>query len=364
MNFPIKKTIFSVVLLITLNISIVKAQNYKEFNIAIPKNTTVDNSLYNKIEFIDSRTLDHYLGFVQTKLFNEYTPVVDKPSIGQQFQNVFEALNPTKKGENILAIQLRRLYFSEATKKTAEYGYCHIRFNIYKKGENYEYFPINEVDTVITLKTWTDVTNKLLNKASDLFVQTIAASLTKEPTTSNSYKNIDVLHVDYFEKAKKPLYGMDPLKDGIYPDFYSFLNQTPIRCNIVPQCKNNLIESFVANDITTGKEIKIDNKDVYAIVINNKGYIANYKCFVPIYWKDGDFRFVNKGTVKNSTFYYPQAALLSPDAPKKKKNLKTFLSNDPFPQTAPNDSIIMTIDHLTGEYIPTPENASLYFYIK
>ena len=359
-----KKYISCVALLIVLNIIKLNAQDYKEFKIKIPQNTKVENSLYNKIEFIDSRSFDNYLGFVQTKLFNEYTPIVDKPSIEQQFEDLFEALNPTKKGHNTIVVLLRRLYFSEATKKTAEYGYCHVRFNVYQKGEYYEYFPINEVDTVITLKTWTDVTNNLLKKTSDLFVQSIAASLTKEPTSSNSYKNIDVLNVAFFEKAKKPLYGMDALKDGIYPDFNSFLNQTPISCNIVPQFRGNLIESFVANDLVTGKEIKINNKDIYAIVVNRKGYVANYKCFVPIYWKDGDFRFVNKGTVKNTTFYYPQAALISPDAPKKKKNLKTFLSNDPFPQTAPNDSIIMTIDHLTGEYIPTPENASLYFYIK
>ncbi len=349
-----------VIILCSFATDLTADSNVKPFELTTSPDLVVNNSLYNKIEFIDSRSFTNYLGFVQTSLFNFMTPVVDVPSMEKQLTTVFQQITNNTAQKGTLLFQLRRLYFSEITKNTSETGYCHIRYNLYERKDDRYYF-INTLDTLVAVKA-IDVTGKLLNKASNTIVSHIANSLTQKSDNNQSYSMVDVLNINYFEKGKLQLYGINQLKDGLYSNFQEFANQTPKECKIEPYFEDSLLTSFKASDIKTNKPIKVKKDNVYAIVIKGQAYVSNYKCYVPIYKKNGEYQFVNKGTIRNSTFFHT-VGIQHPD---KKFNIGKYLTTpmNIDKSRINEDAIIMTIDHLSGEYIPTPENASSYYYFK
>lgn len=354
-----KKIITLAVVLCCITYNLSAGSDTKPFELTTPPDLVVNNSRYNKIEFLDSRSFTDYLGFVQTSIFNFMTPVVEIPSLEKQLANVFQEITNNTAQKGTLLFQLRRLYFSEITKSASETGYCHIRYNLYEKKDDRYYF-INTLDTLVMVKAM-DVTGKLLNRASNTIVSHIANSLTLQSDSNQSYSMVDVLNINYFEKGKLKLYGINPLKDGLYSNFQEFANQTPKEYKIEPYFEDSLLISFKMSDIKTNKQVKVKTDNVYAIVINGQAYVSNYKCYIPIYKKDGEYLFVNKGTIRNSTFFHTTGI----KNPNKKSNFGQFLL-DPTPtvKLPDNSSMIMTIDHLSGEYIPTPENASLYYYFK
>lgn len=355
-----KKIISLLIILCCFGYTVKAAADTKAFELITPTNLMVDTSLYNKIEFIDSRSFNDYLGFVQTSIFNYQTPVVEETSLEKQLKNVFQQITTQNAQKRTLLFQLRRLYFSEITKSASETGYCHIRYNLYEKKDNRYYF-ISMLDTLVTVKA-IDVTSKLLNKASNTIVSQIANSLTQEANPNQSYSMVDVLNINYFEKGDLKLYGIHQLKDGLYKDFKSFANQTPKEVAIEPYFEDSLLVSFKATDIKTNKQIKFKTDEVYAIVINGQAYVSNYKCYVPIFKKDGEYQFINKGTIRNSTFFHTVGI----PNPNKKFNFGKYLTTPMYLEKnrITDEPIIMTVDHLSGEFIPTPENASFYYYFK
>ncbi|PXV69231.1 hypothetical protein CLV62_101500 [Dysgonomonas alginatilytica] len=355
-----KKIISLIIILCCFSYNLKADPDTKAFQLTTPPDLVVDNSLYNKFEFIDSRSFNDYLGFVQTSIFNFVTAVIEEPSLEKQLNSVFQQITTQNAQKGTLVFQLRRLYFSEITKNTSETGYCHIRYNLYEKKDNRYYF-ISMLDTLVTVKAM-DVTGKLLSKASNTIVSHIANNLTQQADPKRSYSMVDVLNINYFEKGDLKLYGITQLKDGLYKDFKTFANQTPKEYKIEPYFEDSLLVSFKATDIKTNKQIKFKADDVYALVINGQAYVSNYKCYVPIFKKDGEYQFINKGTIRNSTFFHT-VGIQNPD---KKFNLGKYLTA---PVTLDKNRIVdhpitMTIDHLNGEYIPTPENASFYYYFK
>lgn len=173
---------------------------------------------------------------------------------------------------------------------------------------------------------------------------------------------VDVLNIHYFEKEKLKLYGINILKDGVYKDYQSFANQTPINYKIEPIFRDSILISFKASDINTNRLVKIKNKDAYAIVINGQPYVSAHECYLPIYKKNGEYQFVSIGNIESSTFF-TITAIKSKDKKLTRNNFLT-LSLDITDQVIANSTITMTIDHLNGEYIPTPENASASCYFK
>ncbi|SHG13972.1 hypothetical protein [Dysgonomonas macrotermitis] len=343
----------------------------KAFSIDIPENyTKKTNSLYAQIEYIDSRTFNEYLGFTRDGFGNEnYRFMVENPSFDIQLKNIMKSIiSDDKSGKRTLVFQLRRLYFSELNnrKLNEPRGFCHLRFNLYENKDG-RYYPINSVDTIVKIKSL-DPTKNLLSVTSSLIFSHIDKSMNTESDTTLFYSKTDIDNIALFEKSSINLYKAGKLKDGIYRNFAEFANQEPVGCIFANIRKDkDLILSFNATDINSGKEIRTDKTEIYAIVVDGVPYIANYECYNPLFKKDGEWQFVNNYTVDRCDFYETWGVVIKNMKRKKQSKFREAFSlnmESELSELNLDDPIPMNIDHLTGEFIPVPENASVYHYFK
>lgn len=120
-----KKIITLTILLCCITYNLTAGSNTRNFEISTPPDLMVNNSRYNKFEFIDSRSFTDYLGFSQPTILHSRTYIIEKPSLEKQLNTVFkEIINGTAQ-KGTLVFQLRRLYFSNASK-----AYCHLRYSL------------------------------------------------------------------------------------------------------------------------------------------------------------------------------------------------------------------------------------------
>lgn len=112
--------------------TLLSKERTKPFELEVPE-YKVENSLYNNIEFLDSRRYKDDLGYIQTGLMNSYAYLVDEVPFTDQFNKLIsQVTDETSQGKTLL-LQLRNLNFSEITKAASETGYCHIRISLFEK---------------------------------------------------------------------------------------------------------------------------------------------------------------------------------------------------------------------------------------
>src|ERR1700761_6767636 len=106
----------------------------KEFELTQPESIT-QNSLYNSIELIDSRT-DTSFGFVQLGAFNRKAILITNAPIEEQIQKILAAATDASAKNGKLLFQLRRFSFRELTNATNERGYCYLRAILYQEKDS------------------------------------------------------------------------------------------------------------------------------------------------------------------------------------------------------------------------------------
>ncbi|MFV0417252.1 MAG: hypothetical protein ACK5KT_00780 [Dysgonomonas sp.] len=341
------KNLFILILLLSVSVINIAAQDKrtKVFNLIVPENV-IENSLYDNIEYLDSRLFKEDLGYVQTGMFNNYVYMVDEPSFAQQFDSLMsKVINETARQKTLL-LQLRNLNFSEITKSMSETGYCHIRISLYEK-EYPDYYLIATLDTLLTVKAM-DVTGKLIKNSSNIITSFVLSNLTNKRTDEVPFLLADIHNIDFFEKNNMKLYSADAYVDGAYPDFKSFANQTPVADKLTPKFdkNNNLKEVKQLNE--QNKLKKLNPKDIYAVVLDGQPYIASDKGYILIHKVKDEFKFLNDGNIRIDAGAYVGAGIAAVAA--------GLLGGIVFiPVNNRVEQVEMTIDHLNGHFIILPD---------
>ncbi len=281
---------------------------YKEFKLIQP-DTVISNSLYNSIEFIDSRVDTKKMGIVQIGLMNNPAKVITEIPLSEQLNEMITKVVDSTASDGKLLLQIRHLLFAEKTNMTSEYGYCYLTSNLYaKRNNNYE--KIVSIDTSIVVKRM-DVTNLLLKSGSKLITDLIVNNLKTTPyaNTQISYNNI--AKVDSIEKSKIKIYNVNLLEDGLYYSYNSFKNQIPDDKDFSVKIKQDLSVAYVKTKSSDQKWTKINGSDVYAFVYEGKPYISTGYGYYPIYKNNKDYYFIGrvKPNTKNNDGVAPAAAM-------------------------------------------------------
>lgn len=271
-------------------------QNIENFEIPLAE-SKINNSQYNTIKLLDSRSDTTTLGIVQTGLFNRKANVIPKKPLSIQLFNVFNSMiNETAKSNELL-LQIRQFSFAEITGSMSEKGYCFLRAELYtKKAEQYQ--KISSIDTVICLKSSIDVTKAIIKAGGEAIAGFIMSNLLHEPAGSAYYTYNDILGIDNFEKRKLKVYNTATYTDGLYLTYQSFRDQIPDKQITV---EGNDVNNSVRTTELNGKSQKVKIGKVYAVVYNGQPYIATPFEYYPLKKVNDDFLFTGKAKVTAST---------------------------------------------------------------
>ncbi len=278
------------ILLIGISVNSFSQGQTQDFKIAMPEQK-VENSLYNKISYLDSRYDITNMGIIQLGAFNRKVKVVPEVAFEEQLYHILKALTDEKAKEGELLFQLRQFNFAEITGAMSEKGYCYLRANLYERA-NDSYKKIDAIDTVILVKSL-DVTKKMMKKGSELITDFIASNLTKTGNDTISYSLADVQNIDNMEKRSLKLYTTATFSNGLYTTYESFRDQLPDKQPAEVEEKNGTIANVkVVNE--KGKFEKVSPKDIYAIVHNGNPFIATDYGYYPLQKTDDKFLFTGK----------------------------------------------------------------------
>ncbi len=273
------------------------AQNRTEdFELILPQEK-IQNSLYNTINFLDSRYDTTFMGIVQLGAFNKKAKVIPHIPLATQLMTVMNSLTDESAKNGELLFQLRQINFAEITGAVSEKGYCYFKADLYAKN-NDQYQRISSIDTVILVKSM-DVTRSLFRNGSKTITSFIGDNLLKKAANPPYYNFNEVVNMDSIEKRNIVVYNIANYADGLYDTYASFKNQTP-DAEIKVEMKNEKIVSVKAPD-KNGKAIKVKPKDIYAIVYNGQAFIATEYGYYPLQKKDDDFLFTGKAKVSAKT---------------------------------------------------------------
>ncbi len=241
----------------------------------------IDGSLYNKIQYLDSRNGQSNLGYVKGGFMSGFNNVVDNPPIPIQLESLLSSMVDQTALDGTLLLQLRYYKFYMDN----DLGMCKLRINLYHQKAD-EYYFINRIDTLIEAKT-----KEILTKGSDLFVNSIANNLTMAPVGDVPFSLAQIKDIDNFEKEDIPLYVNKTFKDGLYPTFESFINQEPDTRELQPKIKKFELKEIKVPGNEPGKWRSLEPKHIYAVVINGKLYISYDNKFFLGYFDGNDIKF-------------------------------------------------------------------------
>lgn len=340
------KKLYLTAILFLCILPIIAKERTKAFELIIPE-SLVENSLYNKLEYLDCRIHKEDLGFVQTSIMNNQTKVIEETPLATQLNTIINNIVTETAKDKTMLFQLRNIYFSEITKSTSETGFCHIRISLFEKNGS-EYSFISTLDTLVSVKAM-DVTNKLLKSASQVITSFLSDNLRKNPTEEQPYLLTDIRNIDYYEKNNLKFYSTDTYTDGIYYNFRSLANQTPEISELYPKFdkNNNLKEIKITNE--EAKQKKVKPKEIYAVIVNEQPYIATPKGYIPIYKEGEEFKFINDGNIKINMEAYIGASLAA-GLVGALFGYMVFVS-----PTTTQEKVVMQIDHLNGKFVLIPK---------
>jgi len=297
MSFALKRRICPLMLLVVVIVTAGYAQNReKHFVLGLPT-AVVSHSLYQTIDFLDSRADTSNLGWVQKGVLNAPARVVAEPTLGQQLTNALAALTDSTAGDGRLLLQLRHMQFAELTGAFAEKGHCYMRVSLYAEQDD-RYFSLATLDTVVSVNSM-EVTNGLLRHTGNTLVDFIAVNLTRQPNTQTNYSRVEVMAMDSIEKRNIPLYTTDTYAEGLYRTYQSFAAQIP-DAQLEVREKAGAETRVMVSD-ASGKARKVRPKDVYAIVYRGTPYVATSYGYYPLWHEGNDLFFMGKDKVTAAT---------------------------------------------------------------
>ena len=243
----------------------------------------VKNSLYNRIEFIDSRSYTRSIGIVQFGLSpGQEENIVFKTPIEPQLTGLIRALTDSTAKDGVLVFQLRRFRFIE----TSGVRHCNLSASLYvRKGE--QYIPLAQLNTVMVLSS--GIWQNLQSQGNSLITDLISKTLLQPANDSLVYSIRDVQQIDSVEKKKLPLYTADHYTDGIYRNGEHFISQQPDWTRMEAQTKKDGSITDVSAVYSNGTKKPVEKKEIYAIVYKGAPFIVTEYGFFPLQRLGDDF---------------------------------------------------------------------------
>jgi hypothetical protein len=247
----------------------------EDFSITVPY-VKINNSLYNKIELLDSRIDVTDFGIIQRSESPYPLKVLPTVHLAKQLNNIVSNLLDSSARDGQLLFQLRKFRFAVNGGRN-ELGYFFLKADMYAK-VNRSYQKVNSIDTFIFLHH-PEVANYLFLRASIVVDGFLTASLTKSPLDNDFYTLDDLLNVEKRDIEKLKSRTTTGYVDGLYLSYNSFINQTPDK-QITVKLKNDWDPITVYDE--NNKKIKVDLKSVYTLVYRGKMYLPTDLGYYPL----------------------------------------------------------------------------------
>lgn len=303
--------------------------------------TRFDDVTYKGFKVLDQRQ-DKSIGSIPFGESKEMKEVVFPTTPSNDFQAWFDRGNSLT-GKNELLLILKRLKLStgesDGKKTNGKMDFSAQLFQ--KEGDKYRF--LYKKDTVFAFQD-KEVSELMVKNIPTIFSIFIKKAYTLEPSQKAVTFN-DLADYETYIKNNYEAFKNEKLKDGIYLDFTSFFNQSPVQGNYVLE-RNDKGEVTKAIKIENGKKDKIPAYKMFAYVENGKAYRKTMSGFIEINKNENGFYIIaNRGHIfpaqYNSTygmFGLIGAVAGSIDQAAKQKKMKN------------EDKEEIYIDSLTGEY--------------
>ena len=269
------KIFLSLIIFLLLGANLFAQDIIKTFEIVLPK-FKVENSLYNKIKFLDSRGDTSLIGIIFPGEPN-YRPeklVLKTPFLPQLTSLLNSLTDSTAKNGEIL-FQLKQFNFVEPS----ETRYCYFSIELYAK-KNAGYKIISSLDTVILIVRH-NVAKEILELGNIILSNFFAKALLQEPIDTTLYNITEIENIDSVEKRKITIYNTTKYVDGLYTNYESFKNLVPDMQGFVEMKKDGTISSVKTLD-ENGKKIKVKSKNIYAVINKGQIFIATEYGYYPL----------------------------------------------------------------------------------
>ncbi len=243
----------------------------------------VENSRYDKLEFIDNRCDTNYVGvgssLMGIEVFGMNRANIKifklKQPISTQVTSYFSKLNGQNPKNGTLVYHLQKFYcVSNANSLDGPEPLIKnelvFRASFYEKKED-KYYLIQSIDTIIR-PDFLKLNQKrfLLTESYKLFILTMQNCMSKEAHTAVGKTYTEVLNIDAIAKNKIPLYTNTTLADGVYENYEKLANQTPDH-NITVITKEGKIDEVLTVN-KNGEQEKLNTRKFYAIVYKGEAY--------------------------------------------------------------------------------------------
>jgi len=325
-----KVSILFILILISV-IGIYAKDDGKSFRLVIPETTKVSNSLYNNIEFLDSR--NNY----------EYDLLrIDPASFLSQLNTLLQALTNETAHDATLFIQLRDLSLEKESKNEGEYA--HLRITLYER-INSDYLMIGTTDEKIPLPKPKEYMETISQAITDI----ISSNLLQAYTDPKPFTLENVHHIAFFEKENLKVYNTNSFANGIYLTFLDFINQVPDERKITTKFKKGELKEIKIINPENNKERKLDAAYIFAVVIDGQPYISVDNKYIPMYKVDDDFYFEDE--ISNSKVgFAPSFSFGIGSGGYRGAGIGLGIYGKSAKQ-----KINFRIDHLNGDFVPAPE---------
>jgi len=240
-----------------------------------PAYTKVSNSLYNSIEFVDSREDTNYIGTVNIGLMKRDGRLKLRMPFQPQLQTLVDSLIDSTAANGKLLFQLRNFYFAEES----ETRYCYLQAGLYVIQQD-GYRRLSILDTVLVLTYGGAILDMLEAAGNQALSDLLAQQLPHPPKDTSIYHMQDIMSYDSIEKSRIPLFAATQYTDGIYYSYKSFSSQQPDIRGAITTDKHGAITRVEID--TAGRRVKVKSKNLYAVVLKGKPYIATEYGYYPL----------------------------------------------------------------------------------
>ncbi len=216
---------------------------------------------------------------LKTMIFrgNEYTMSFPTNDMEKDITEWFYRSNKKLTGSRDLVFLIESLQFGNEVKEGNIYCLLEMNFSIFQKNEN-QYFLLGRNENVVKLnaKQTPGIPSDYAENLQKVMQKLISESFRAEPQPIAFTE--DQLNTYYsLIKEKLPAFTVPELKDGVYTDYFSFLNQQPLENFSVVKNEDKVQK---AENTITGKTLPQRKITIY--VEGGKAYKNTAMGFLPM----------------------------------------------------------------------------------
>jgi hypothetical protein len=304
-----------------------------EFSLPVT-DTSISNSHYNNIEFIDSRIDTGSFGYIKTG-DNKKVPVITKIPLEEQLSAFIRRSVTPNTAPGTLLLQLRYLDFGHSGSPEGKKQFCYLRIHLFRKSEK-GYHRAGELDSLISID-FREPSLKLVQQTQKLVSNFLYHHLSTQEADTEALSREWITRIDVLEKKRIKLYTTPRLTDGIYFSYASLKNQLPDKKDFILRMSDK--EPYAVYSIEEGgKQEHWPVRKVYAVVHEGKMYVTVGSSFYEAKRRKDDFYVVAPGRALINAQELAQAYFLKGIVGQVKTITRTMMYE-------------MRIDHLTGAFI-------------